>query len=47
MALITLDSAVVWVYTSKLNVFAEVISAIQAEKAYATWDARLYSHTIT
>jgi hypothetical protein len=46
VGLITLESAVVRVDASKLDIFAEVVAAVHAEEAGAAGDARFDGYTV-
>jgi hypothetical protein len=46
MSLVSLNRAMVWVYACELNVLAEIVAAVSAQKTLPTRDAGFDSNTI-
>jgi hypothetical protein len=46
MALVSLDRAMVGVYTGELHIFAEVVATIPTEEAFTTGNAGFDSHAV-
>lgn len=46
MSLVSLNRACVWIDAGELDVFAEVIPAVQAEEALSARDARLDGNSV-
>jgi hypothetical protein len=46
MSLVPLNRAMVWVYACELNVLAEIVAAVPAQKTLPTRDTRFDSNTV-
>jgi hypothetical protein len=47
MCFVTLNCAVVWIDSCKLDIFAKVVATVLAKKAFAAGNTRFDRHAIT